>query len=160
MQILVENKQQLLYLYVPMLIATAWGFVSHFLNWDDKHLDTLFAVYPLVGASSIFYFGFLHYKGKQIGFLIAGLAYLIVLSICYFYNILPIKIEDNTTVILLSFYSILYFVSIIVCLLNKKWVFTFPILIYNMMLISIIPFALLGYLTLVTSLLGLVYSFF
>jgi hypothetical protein len=160
MQILVENKQQLLYLYVPMLIATAWGFVSHFLNWDDKHLDTLFAVYPLVGASSIFYFGFLHYKGKQIGFLIAGLAYIIVLSICYFYNILPIKIEDNTTVILLSFYSILYFVSIIVCLLNKKWVFTFPILIYNIMLISIIPFALLGYLTAITSLLGLVYWFF
>jgi hypothetical protein len=160
MQVLIENKQQLLYLYIPMLIAITWGFVSHFLNWNDKHFDTLLAVYPLVGASSIFYFGFLHYKGKQIGFLITGLAYLIILSICYFNNILPIKIEDNTTVILLSFYSILYFLSIIVCLLNKKWVFTFTLLFYNIMLISIIPFALLGYLTILTSLLGLVYSFF
>lgn len=160
MQVLIENKQQLLYLYVPMLIAIAWGFVSHSLNWDDKHFDTLFAVYPLIGFSSIFYFAFLYFKGKQIGFLIAGLAYLIVLSICYFYNILPIKIEDNLTIILLSFYSFLYFVSILFCILCKRWHFKFTHLIYNIMLISIIPFALLGYLTIVTSLLGLVYSFF
>jgi hypothetical protein len=159
MQVLIENKQQLLYLYIPMLISITWGFVSHSLNWDDKHLDSVFAVYPLIATSSFFYLGFFHYKIKRVISLFAGLVYLILIYALFLLNQLPMKTGDKLTVILLIFYFVLYIISIVGHLLSTKWSLKFNIIIFNIVLVSILPFVLLGYLTIFTSLIGLVYWF-
>lgn len=158
-KIIIEIKSQILYLYIPILISITWGFISHFLNWDDKHLDSILAVYPLIAISSVCYLGFYYLKSKKIFSLLLGLVYLIIIYGLFFLNLLPIKAGDSLTIILLIFYTVFLVSSIIVYLLDKKWSFKLNIFVFNTVLISIIPFALLGYLTILTSLIGLVYWF-
>jgi len=155
-----EIKSQILYLFIPMFVAIGWGITSYIMKWDDKGIDTLFIIYPSIGISSLFIFAFFHFKKRRITYLILGIIYLSLFTIMYFNNFLLIKTGDNISVALILFNILLYAITIIIHLLNNKFCSKIMIWIYYAVLLSIIPWSLIGYIISVGVVLKIIYFFF
>lgn len=153
---IIEHKNQILFLYVPILISLIWGFISHYLNLDDKNLDVVFAVWPLVGLSSIFFLCFVYSNFRHIGFLLVGILFIVFISFFFYLNLLPIKNNNDITLILLVIYLVLFLIALTAYYNNKL---NLVISIYNLIVLSIIPIALMGYILIFVGLTKVVYSF-
>lgn len=154
---IIEHKNQILFLYIPLLIALIMGFISHYLNLDDKNLDVVFAVWPLVGFSSIFFLGFVYSDFRQLVFLLAGILFIVFISFFFYFNLLPIKNNNDITLILLAIYFSLFLIATTAYYNNKL---NLIMSIYNLIVLSIIPFALMGYILVFIGFTKVVYSFF
>lgn len=158
----IAKNSLLLFVYAPIFISIIWGFASTSNGWDDKHLDMVFAVWPLITIS----FAFSSWivienileKRKQGIALIAGLLYLLIIYLLFIQKLLPLKEADTITKALFTIFFGGYSVLLISLFLEEKFRMPIMNMIYNLELIIVISNSLMGYLLLFVGLAKLIYS--
>ena len=157
----ISKNSLLLFVYAPIIISIIWGFASTSNGWDEKHLDMVFAVWPLISISFAFSAWIvienILEKRKQGIALIAGLLYLLIIYLLYIQKLLPLKEPDIITKALFIIFFAGYSVLFISLFLEENFRIPIMTMIYNLELIIVISTSLMGYLLLFVGLAKLIY---
>lgn len=162
MKAIIINKQSIIqFIYIPILISIIWGLISSYNNWDQKHLDIVFAVWPLISISSVFLtwivIGNILEKRKQKRAIMGGLLYLLIIYLLFIQKLLPLKEADIITKALFTIFFAGYSVLFISLFLAEKFRMPIMNMVYNLELIIVISTSLMGYLLLFVGLAKLIY---
>ncbi len=159
----ITPKSITIFVYCPIIISILWGFISSYNNWDQKHLDSIFAVWPLISISSVFLSWIVNANilsmRKQAIALITGVIYIIVIYILFILKLLPLKNADSITNFFFIIFAAGYFMALLSLFFEGKFRSQTMAMVYNLQLILVIATALLGYLLLFVALTKVIYYF-
>lgn len=152
-------KSQIIFIYIPILLSIFWGLISNYFNLDDKNIDIIFAVYPLIGLVNIFYLLYFRKDNNPL-FLFLGVLTLFTLMILVIYDLLPVNKNDTISILLIIFYTTFFIMSLILHFLQENKKTDYIKKVYNFLLLTLLPLSFMGYILVFVLFSKVIYSFF
>jgi hypothetical protein len=157
---IIDKKNQIIYIYIPIFTAFIWGLFSHLNNLDEKNLDIIITNIAALAMPPVFILAYFSSNKNKLKLLLSGILYIFISFIILNSTLFDIKLFFKISM-WISIFNALFFLSIIFLHLmdspkNKELILK----IYNFNIILLIPIALLGYLLLFVGLLKIIYTIF